>query len=49
MMNGNLHTKIKPVHYISTNSVFPIAAASGDKVMQHEDSSLEGVETWVRN
>lgn len=47
--NGNLHTKVKPVHYISTNSVFPIATQGGKQVFQDEDAPLEGVEVWVRN
>ena len=48
---GKLQTKVKPVHYISTNSVFPIGqvmseTAGGGKVTQGEDDPLEGVETW---
>lgn len=52
--NGKFQTKVKPVHYISTNSVFPTgqvmsAAAGGGNVIQDEDAALEGIEIWVRN
>lgn len=48
---GKLQTKVKPVHYISTNSVFPAGqvlseAAGGGKVLQHENDDLTPVEIW---
>lgn len=50
---GKFQTKVKPVHYISTNSVFPIGkvmseAAGGGKVTQDEDAPLEGAEIWCK-
>eukprot|EP01046_Picozoa_sp_COSAG06_P031263 COSAG06_NODE_3031_length_5940_cov_25.990755_2_plen_129_part_00 len=43
---GKFQKKLKPVHYISTNSVFPIGqvlseAAGGGQVTQGEDDPLE--------
>jgi thioester reductase-like protein len=44
--NGFVKTKVKPVHYISTNGIFPVDVQAYDNGKQNESALVHCIEDW---